>query len=260
MRQRSDLYSIALARKHDPTKSNAADDTQETTCKAALETVQQTPLHMQRATGKLQRTTRAARSVQQKTAGNMRHAVDDMQHVTNSVQRATGNMRRTSCHMQRATTSCNATDNMHLETGSVRHATENPVLCRQRGNDNRLRAPATNMQQGKRQQGNMRACSRQRATGSIQHATDIRPQTACKRMRAHASCNMKHTAPPHFVCGEQRAAGSGQPAVCAKHCPRHPVRNTAQTPHTRCNTRPYHPCRSMHQPVCRSMQAMQRTG
>ena len=34
------------------------------------------------------------------------------------------------------------------------------------------------------------------------------------------------------------AAGSGEPAACAKYCTRRPVRNKAQTPHTRCNIQP----------------------
>ena len=76
--------------------------------------------------------------------------------------------------------------------------------------------------------GQRAACNRQRASDSRRHA----------RGREHmrdATGNTRHC---RISCA---AAGSGQPAACSKHCPRQPVRNTAQTPHTRCNIRPVVP-------------------
>jgi hypothetical protein len=59
---------------HSTTVGHAADDTQETTCKAPPENGQQTTDDMRHAPGKMHQTTRR---VQQ--TNNMRHAVDDMQ-------------------------------------------------------------------------------------------------------------------------------------------------------------------------------------
>ena len=145
--------------------------------------------------------------------------------------------------MPRATTSCNATDNMRRATGSVQHATENPVLCRQRGNDNRRRAPG-NKHATKQETTRQHAACRQRATGSMQPTTCNRQQTACRRTTANARCSRRHTALPHFVCGGQRAAENQQHArsiVRDNQCA------TRHRRHTRCNTRPYDPCRSMQQ-------------
>ena len=124
------------------------------------------------------------------------------------------------------------------------------ATCKQQTTDN-VAKTACNGQQATRQQtaGGLRhagntaqktASSRQR----MQQTTCIRQQTACRRTRAHARCNRKHTALPHFVCGEQRAAENQQYArsiVLDNKCA------TRHRRHTRCNTRPYDPCRSMHQ-------------
>jgi hypothetical protein len=94
----------------------------------------------------------------------------------------------------------------------VQHATDN----RQRGEDNRQRA-IDSRQQGKKETGGLRhaADTAQKTESSgqrIQRNTCNRQQTACKRTRAHARCNRRHTALPHFVCGGQRAAENQQHA------------------------------------------------
>ena len=93
--------------------------------------------------------------------------------------------------------------------------------------------------------------------GQLQHLTDNRQQTAYDMQENARTCEM-----PHFVCGEQRAAGSGQPAACAKHFVRDNQCVTRHRRHTRCNIRPYDPCRSMHQtqtePTTRSRQCTVR--
>ncbi len=135
-----------------------------------------------------------------------------------------------------------AKDSMQRSTNDTQQPT--CIIYRQRGKDNRRHATL------KRQQ-----CNRQRATcdsrytagsaqrqqpaGNAQHLTDNRHRATASRRQArgsmqratHARCNRKHTAPPHFAFRVRRAAGSGQPAACAKICTRQPARNTAQTPH-----------------------------
>ena len=76
----------------------------------------------------------------------------------------------------------------------------------------------------------------------MQQTTCIRQQATCKRTRAHARCKRKHTALPHFVCGEQWAAGNQQHArsiVLDNQCA------TRHRRHTQDAT--YDPCRSMQQ-------------
>jgi hypothetical protein len=108
----------------------------------------------------------------------------------------------------------------------------------------------------------MRACRRQRETGN-----------ACNRQRATSSrrhgmqedastCEMQQETHGTAAFRVRRAAGSGEPAACAKHCARSIVRDnqcaTRHRRHTRCNARRYDPCRSMQQtqtePTTRSRQ------
>ena len=90
----------------------------------------------------------------------------------------------------------------------------------------------------------------------MQQTTDNRQQTTCKRTRAHAKCNRRHTAPPHFVCGGQRAAENQQHArstLYATASAQHGTDATQDATHDH-TTR----CRSMHQtqtePTTRSRQ------
>jgi hypothetical protein len=138
----------------------------------------------------------------------MRHEAGNMQRTTNDMQRATGNMRQTSRNMQRTTTSCNATCSMQRATCHMQHAhaTDHVKFWKR---------PLTTGTKATRQQGNMRhaagttqktanpcnACNRQRATDSRRNARGREHMRAATR---------KHTALPHFLCGEQ--GGSGQPS------------------------------------------------
>ena len=199
---------------------------------------------MRRAAGNIQRT---ANDLQYATGNmhhaannngmrrNMQHAVRNMQHISNRVHRATRNMRQTSCSMQRTTTTCDATCN------GQRAACKKPqtTLQRQRETENRQegnihRRPATcsryrteNHTANNRQRATGNACNKQRTTYSRRHS----------RGREHmrdATGDTRH-------CRVSCAAGTGEPAACAKHFTRQPVRNTAQTPHTRGNIRPLVP-------------------
>jgi hypothetical protein len=154
----------------------------------------------------------------QRETGNMQHAPDCKQHAASNhdMQR---DRQRAACSMQQTT------DNVEKTTDGVHRTTGNKAT-------------------GSGQQGNMRhaadraqkmATTRQR----MQQTTCNRQQTTCKRTRAHARCHRTHTALPHFVCDEQRAAHNLQHArsialdnQCAT---RH---RRAQTPHTRFNIRP----------------------
>jgi hypothetical protein len=165
----------------------------------------------------------------------MRHAAGNMQRTTNDMHRATGNMSQTSSNMQRTATTCNATCNR--QQGNMRHAADNVEF----GKHNRQQETRRHVT---RQHA---ACSTHRAEDGktrqrMQQTTCIRQQTTCKRTRALASCNGKHTAPPHIVCGEQRAAGNQQHArsiVLDDQCA------TRHRRHTQDAT--YDPCRSMQQ-------------
>ncbi len=86
----------------------------------------------------------------------------------------------------------------------------------------------------------------------MQQTTCIRQQTACKRTRAHARCNRKHTALPHFVCSEQREADQqhARSIVLDDKCEKWHRRHTQDATHDQ--------CRSTHQtqtePTTRSRQ------
>jgi hypothetical protein len=123
---------------------------------------------------------------------------------------------------------------------------------------------------------NGQQATRQQTTGGLRHAgntaqkmtssrqrmpqtTDNRQQTTCKRTRAHARCNRKHTALPHFVCGGQRAAQHQQHArsiVLDNQCATRHRRHTQDATYDR--------CRSMQQthaePKTRSRQCNTRDG
>jgi hypothetical protein len=166
-------------------------------------------------------------------------------------------MRQTSSNMQRATTTCNATDNMHRETGNVRHATETLVGVDNAGKTTDGVHRVTNMQQGKRQQGNMRPAANngQRAAFKGQQTTDNRRHARGREHMRDATGNTRHC---RFSCAEgseQRVADNQQHArriVLDNQCA------TRHRRHTRCNTRPYDPCHSMQQtqtePTTRSRQ------
>ena len=145
--------------------------------------------------------------------------------------------------MQLTTRSVHQTTSGQHAPCSGQYAADNNVMqrnmqhaacCRQRGIKKR---PLTTGNKATRQHA---ACSRHRAEDGktmqrMQQTTCNTQQTTCKRTRAHASCNKETHGTTEFRA--RRAAGSGQ-AACAKHCPRQPVRSTAQTPHTRCYIRP----------------------
>ncbi len=81
----------------------------------------------------------------------------------------------------------------------------------------------------------MQQTPRRRGQNQATHATDSVQR--CKRTRAHASCHMKHTASPHFVCGEQRAADKQQHArsiVLDNQCATRHRRHTQDATHDRC--------------------------
>ena len=161
---------------------------------------------MRHAAGNMQRTT----NDMQPETGNMQHAPDFKQHAAdnNDMQRA---RKHAACSMQQTT------DNVEKTTDSVQRttdnkATENEAKCVRRQTSRRKLQTTGN------------ACNRYRATDSRRHA----------RGREHMPQETHGTA----AFRVRRAAGSEQAAACAQHCTRQPVRNTAQTPHTRCNIRP----------------------
>ena len=168
----------------------------------------QHPDNMRHAAGNMQRTGNGQRKyathIEQRATRNAQHALDFVQHAANNhdMQR---NMQRATCMQQTtanvATTACNG-----------HQATREHVVCSMRETPRKRRQAAGN------------ACNRQRATDSRLHA----------RGREHMRDATRNTRHCRISC----AASSGQPAACARHCTRQPVRNTAQTPHTRCNIRP----------------------
>ena len=160
--------------------------------------------------------------------------------------------------MQRAKDDMKRATNMHRATGNVQHATETPVLCRQRGNDNRRRAPGN--KHATRKETTRQHAGLQQTTGNGQHATDNVHQTADGMQEDASTCEMQQETHGTAAFRVRRAAGSGQPTVCAKHCPRQPVRNTAQTPHTRCHIRPVPQHAANTRGTDNTQQAMQCTG
>jgi hypothetical protein len=117
------------------------------------------------------------------------------------------------CIMQR--TQQQTTDRVQRATRNVQHAT----AIAQRIATNKQRA----------------TCNSQQIADDLQQTADDMQEDACSVL-THASCNGKHTALPHFVRGEQRAAHNQQHARSIVLD--NQMRNTARTPHTRCNIRP----------------------
>ena len=197
-----------------------------------------------------------------------------MQPTTRSVQQTTNF--QTTCGMQRAIcsgqqTTCTAQQATCARlpatcSGQQRHATQHAACNGQRAACNTQRGicerPLTT---GKKAAGNKVTCGmqqtpRRRRQDQATHATDNVHQTA-DHMQEHASiCEMQPETHGIATFRVRRVAGSAQPAACAKHCTRQPVRNTAQTPHTRCNTRPgpQHPANT--RGTDNTQQEMQCTG
>ena len=159
----------------------------------------------------------------------MRHAAGNMQRTTDDMQRATGDMRQTSSNMQRTTTTCNATSSMQHATRNVQHA-----RCLHK--TWRLEKTIVNRQQGNRR--HMQHTLRRRRRNQATYATDNVHQTADYMQEDASTCEMQQERHGTAAFRVRRAAGRGQPAASPKHCARQPVRNTAQTPYTRCNIRP----------------------
>ena len=238
--QKTDHMQRRTCSRHDLTGSNAAADTQGTTCKRQLATVQQTTDNVHR--GKMQQTTR---SVHQKTS--RQHApcsgqYANSKHALRNGQRAT--CPNTSSNMQRTTMTCNATDTMQQAAGNGQETTwkRHQTAC------NGQRTPR---QPRTRQHA---AFSRHRAKDGkhgqrMQQTTCIRQQTTCKRTRANARCNREHSTAAFRV----RAAGNQQ------HARSIVVDNQCATRHRRhTQDATYDPCRSMQQtqmePTTRSRQ------
>jgi hypothetical protein len=171
-------------------------------------------------------TQRATHNVQTPCA--MQRAVCSKRHAMRNAQRATG-ARLHATYSEQQTT-CNATDNMQPATGNV-------AACNTTENVERT---TDGVQRTTRQRttGNMRHAadgrhraedSEQPATGNGQHATDNVQQTADDMPEDASTCEMQQATRSTAVFRVQRAADSIQPAACAKHCMRQPVRNTAHT-------------------------------
>ncbi len=149
---------------------------------------------------------------------NMRHAAGNMQRTAN-MQRAKGNMRQTSSNMQRTTPSCNATCSMQRATcGMQQELRKRPLTT---GNKATRQDATRGMQQTPRR-------TRQNQTPN---ATDNVQQTADDMQRDASTCEMQQETHSTAAFRVRRAAGSAQPAACAKHCTRQPVRNTADATH-----------------------------
>jgi hypothetical protein len=142
-----------------------------------------------------------------------------------SAQQTTCNAQQTPCKMRK--TSCS----MHY--GSMHDAADATANNRSRATCTKQRATAIGQRIATSKQ--RAECNSQQTADDVQQTADDMQEDACSVL-THASCNGKHTALPHLVRGEQRAAHN-QPA-CATYCTRQPVRNTARTPHTRCTIRP----------------------
>jgi hypothetical protein len=185
----------------------------------------------------------------------MRHAAGNMQRTTNDMHRATGNMSQTSSNMQRTATTCNATCNMQRATCSMQQTTwnlERTIDNRQQRQQATRQHAACSRQRGiwKTQSttGNKATCNkatcsmqhtpRRRRQNQATHATDNVHQAADDMQEDASTCELQRETHGTAAYRVRRAAGSGQPAACAKHCTRRSVRNTSQTPHTRCDIRP----------------------
>ena len=172
----------------------------------------------------------------QRTACKMGHATDKRQHANRG--RALCNSRLATQHMQR--------DEMRRGTGD-RQRTPCDMGTLGRAADNRPHAT-----ENERQAIDSRpqtTCSKHGPTDSVPHRakdsnqqathpTDTVQQTADDMQEDASTCEMPQETHGPAAFRVRRAAGSAQPAACAKHWSRQPVRNTAQAPHTRCNIRP----------------------
>jgi hypothetical protein len=161
--------------------------------------------------------------------GDGQHTPCDMGHWGGHLK--TGNGEQTSCNMQRTTTTCDATCN-----GQRASSKPQTTLQRQHATDDRQPGNGQQAVCGmretprKRRQATGNACNRQRASDSRRHA----------RGREHMRNATGDTRHRRILC----AASSGQRTTSSMReafCTRQPVRNTAQTPHTRCNIRPLVP-------------------
>ena len=77
----------------------------------------------------------------------------------------------------------------------------------------------------------MQQTPRRRRQTQTTHATDNVQQTADDMQEDASTCEMQHQLHSTAAFRVRRAAGSAQPAACAKHCTRQPVRNTADATH-----------------------------
>jgi hypothetical protein len=206
--------------------------TQATTCKTALDNVQHgtiyTPDDMQHATGKMHLTTR---SVQQTTS--RQHAACSGKYAANNKRHATRNRQHAPDFKQHAADNNDVQRNMqHAACNGKRAACK-----RQRGIWKRPLATG-NKATGNKAKCGVQQTPRRRRHNQATHATDNVQHTADDMQEDASTCEMQEKTHGTAAFRVRRAAGSGQAAACAKYCPRQPVRNTAQTPHTRCNIRP----------------------
>ncbi len=182
---------------------------------------------MQHATGKMHLTTH---SVQHTTSRQHRHA---LQRVICSEQQTTCTAQQATCARLPATCS-----------GKRRHATQHAACSMQRATCSmqqatwNLETTIDNRQHGNKATCDMQQPPRRRRQNHATHATDNVQQTADDMQEHASSCEMQRETHGTAAFRVRRAACSGQAAACEKHCTRQPVRNTAQTPHTRCNIRP----------------------
>jgi hypothetical protein len=77
----------------------------------------------------------------------------------------------------------------------------------------------------------MQQTPRRRRQNQTTHATDNVQQTADDMQEDASTCEMQRELQSTAAFRVRRAAGSAQPAACAKHCTRQPVRNTADATH-----------------------------
>ncbi len=163
----------------------------------------------------------------------MRHAAGSVQPTKCNAQRATCNMRQISCNIQRTQndmqrTRYHATDNRQRATGNVQQTTWKRQQTACSGQHATRQQTPRSMRHAA--DGIHRAAdSKQPATRNGQHATDNVQQTADDMPEDASTCEMRQPTRSTAVLCVRRAADGIQPAACAKHCMRQPVRNTAHT-------------------------------
>jgi hypothetical protein len=148
-----------------------------------------------------------------------------------SAQQMTCNAQHTPCKMRK--TSCSMHyGSMHYAADATANNRSRATCTKQRATCKRHRAENSNQQA---------TCRMQQTTDSRRRATDSRRHARGRVKRAY-TCELQRETHGTAAFRARRAAGSAQPAACAKHCTRQPLRsslrNTARTPHTRCNIRP----------------------